>query len=114
MVISTDVESSFKHQRSLRDYPYKKRKIYDCGSVGNSDGGKSIDGMCTSLTRGYNGVKSSNGLCTTPNEGYNGDASSYCLTLPTGLFSYPYITWQTPEVYDYSHLFLFLFPHQSY
>ncbi|XP_019159830.1 PREDICTED: telomere repeat-binding protein 5-like [Ipomoea nil] len=77
--LDADVESSFKHQRSLRDYPYKKRKLYDCGSVGNSDGGKSSDGMCTSLARGYSGVKSSNGLCTTP----NGDASRYCLTLPT-------------------------------
>nr|GMD29080.1 telomere repeat-binding protein 5-like isoform X1 [Ipomoea batatas] len=81
--LDADVESSTKHQRSLRDYPYKKRKLYDCGLVGNSDGGKSSDGMCTSLTRGYNGVKSSNGLCTTPNEGYNGDTSRYCLTLPT-------------------------------
>ncbi|GER35646.1 telomere repeat-binding protein 1 [Striga asiatica] len=32
-------DSGVKWQRSLRDYPFKKRKLYGCGSVPNSDEG---------------------------------------------------------------------------
>lgn len=59
-------KNSFKHQRSLKDYPFKKRKLYDCSSVSISDVGIRNDGICSR---------------------YNGDASSYTLTLPSGSFS---------------------------
>nr|GMD64433.1 telomere repeat-binding protein 5-like isoform X1 [Ipomoea batatas] len=55
-------KNSFKHQRSLKDYPFKKRKLYDCSSVSISDVGIRNDGICSR---------------------YNGDASSYTLTLPS-------------------------------
>ncbi|XP_073143229.1 telomere repeat-binding protein 5-like [Henckelia pumila] len=35
-----------KHQRSLRDYPFKKRKFYDFNLVSNSDEGISCDRIC--------------------------------------------------------------------
>ncbi|XP_073057077.1 telomere repeat-binding protein 5-like [Primulina eburnea] len=35
-----------KHQRSLRDYPFKKRKFYDFNLVSNSDEGINCDRMC--------------------------------------------------------------------
>ncbi|KAK2996052.1 hypothetical protein RJ640_022169 [Escallonia rubra] len=38
----------YHRQRSLRDYPFKKRKIYDHSSVSNSGGGFSSDGMSSS------------------------------------------------------------------
>ncbi|KAL6516449.1 hypothetical protein OROGR_019754 [Orobanche gracilis] len=40
--------NGFKWQRSLRDYPFKKRKLYDCGLVNKSksDKGVSSDGTC--------------------------------------------------------------------
>ncbi|KAL3653157.1 hypothetical protein CASFOL_002838 [Castilleja foliolosa] len=37
-------KNGFKWQRSLRDYPFKKRKLYDCGSGCNSEEGISSDG----------------------------------------------------------------------
>ncbi|KZV28804.1 telomere repeat-binding protein 5 [Dorcoceras hygrometricum] len=41
-----------KHQRSLRDYPFKKRKFYDF--VSNSDEGICCDRMCASPENGTN------------------------------------------------------------
>lgn len=38
-------KNGFKRQRSLRDYPFKKRKLYDCSSVSNSDESITGDGM---------------------------------------------------------------------
>ncbi|KAL6565072.1 hypothetical protein OROMI_016522 [Orobanche minor] len=40
-------KNGFKWQRSLRDYPFKKRKLYDCGSVNksNSEDGTDGDGL---------------------------------------------------------------------
>lgn len=65
-------KNCFKHQRSLRDYPFKKRKLFDCGSVSNSDEGNSSDG-----------------LCTLPGNGTNGDGLSSGPTLPGGEFFIP-------------------------
>ncbi|CAH9115646.1 unnamed protein product [Cuscuta epithymum] len=39
--LNAGVGDCLKHQVSLRDYPYKKRKLYTCGSVGNSSSGLS-------------------------------------------------------------------------
>ncbi|KAI3450375.1 hypothetical protein Pfo_007040 [Paulownia fortunei] len=49
-----DRKNSFKRQRSLRDYPFKKRKLYDCSSVSNSDEGISNDGICGVPENGTN------------------------------------------------------------
>ncbi|PIN25313.1 hypothetical protein CDL12_01942 [Handroanthus impetiginosus] len=48
-------KNSFKSQRSLRDYPIKKRKIYDCSSVSNSDEGVSSDRICKVSENSTNG-----------------------------------------------------------
>lgn len=91
--MSTDVETkpalsnkknNLKCERSLRDYPFKKRKLYDCSSVSNSnsDRGISNDGNCSSHTKGY-----------------KEDASNYT---PTGSFSellFTQITKQTSVVW---------------
>ncbi|GFP82318.1 telomere repeat-binding protein 5 [Phtheirospermum japonicum] len=45
-------KNGFKWQRSLRDYPFKKRKLYDCGSGSNSDEGVSSDGAPENGTNG--------------------------------------------------------------
>ncbi|KAL0369992.1 UNVERIFIED_CONTAM: Telomere repeat-binding protein 5 [Sesamum angustifolium] len=37
---------NFKRERSMRDYPFKKRKLYDCGSGSNSDEGIDSQGIC--------------------------------------------------------------------
>ncbi|RAL37398.1 hypothetical protein DM860_000092 [Cuscuta australis] len=44
--LDLDVGDSFKHHGSLREYPYKKRKLYACGSVGKS-GGENSYGIST-------------------------------------------------------------------
>ncbi|XP_041991588.1 telomere repeat-binding protein 1-like [Salvia splendens] len=38
-------KNGLKRQRSLRDYPFKKRKLYDCSSASNSDESITGDGM---------------------------------------------------------------------
>lgn len=43
-----------KHQRSLRDYPFKKRKCYDFNLVSNSDEGIGCDRMCAVPENGTN------------------------------------------------------------
>ncbi|XP_019178710.1 PREDICTED: telomere repeat-binding protein 5-like isoform X2 [Ipomoea nil] len=50
-------KNNLKSERSLRDYPFKKRKLYDCSSVSNSNSDRAIsnDGNCSSHTKGYNG-----------------------------------------------------------
>lgn len=63
-------KNGFKRQRSLRDYPFKKRKLYDCSSVSNSDESVSGDGICRA---------SENGI--------NGDGLGFGPTLPGGNFS---------------------------
>ncbi|KAL3829114.1 hypothetical protein ACJIZ3_017916 [Penstemon smallii] len=42
-----------KRQRSLRDIPFKKRRLYDCSSMSNSDEGS--DGICSVPENGTNG-----------------------------------------------------------
>ncbi|MCE3051595.1 hypothetical protein HAX54_050293 [Datura stramonium] len=59
----------YKHQRSQRDYPFKKRKLFKCGSFSNSDGEMSTDGICSSPTNDLHGIasgtsKASSGGCT--------------------------------------------------
>ncbi|KAL0390429.1 UNVERIFIED_CONTAM: Telomere repeat-binding protein 5 [Sesamum calycinum] len=39
-------KNNFKRERSMRDYPFKKRKLYDCGSGSNSDEGIDSQGIC--------------------------------------------------------------------
>ncbi|KAL0390226.1 UNVERIFIED_CONTAM: Telomere repeat-binding protein 5 [Sesamum calycinum] len=48
-------KNNIKRQRSMRDYPFKKRKLYDCSSVSNSEEGISSDGICTVPENGTNG-----------------------------------------------------------
>ncbi|KAL2239560.1 telomere repeat-binding protein 2 [Sesamum indicum] len=48
-------KNNIKRQRSMRDYPFKKRKLYDCSSVSNSEEGVSSDGICTVPANGTNG-----------------------------------------------------------
>ncbi|CAK9139491.1 unnamed protein product [Ilex paraguariensis] len=48
-------KKSHKQQRSQRDYPFKKRKLYFCSSVSNSDGEISSDGIASSPGKGSNG-----------------------------------------------------------
>lgn len=43
-----------KHQRSLRDYPFKKRKFYDFNLASNSGEGISCDRMCAVPKNGTN------------------------------------------------------------
>ncbi|KAK4408594.1 Telomere repeat-binding protein 5 [Sesamum angolense] len=38
--------NNFKRERSMRDYPFKKRKLYDCGSGSNSDEAIDSQGIC--------------------------------------------------------------------
>lgn len=38
-------KNGLKRQRSIRDYPFKKRKLYDCSSASNSDESITGDGM---------------------------------------------------------------------
>ncbi|KAH6766148.1 TRF-like 2 [Perilla frutescens var. hirtella] len=47
-------KNAFKRQRSLRDYPFKKRKLYDCSSVSNSDESITGDGMFELSENGTN------------------------------------------------------------
>lgn len=47
-------KNGFKRQRSLRDYPFKKRKLYDCSSVSNSDESITGDGMFRVSKNGAN------------------------------------------------------------
>lgn len=45
----------YKHQRSQRDFPFKKRKVFKCGSFSNSDGEMSTDGISSSPTNDLHG-----------------------------------------------------------
>ncbi|CAA3009631.1 telomere repeat-binding 5 [Olea europaea subsp. europaea] len=47
--------NSYKRKRSQRDYPFKKRKFFDCSSVSNSDEGISSDGISSVPEYGYGG-----------------------------------------------------------
>ncbi|KAG5603008.1 hypothetical protein H5410_034378 [Solanum commersonii] len=58
----------YKHQRSQRDFPFKKRKLFKCGSFSNSDGEMSTDGISSSPTNDLHGnasgsSKASSGGC---------------------------------------------------
>ncbi|CAH9074897.1 unnamed protein product [Cuscuta europaea] len=57
--LNADVGDCLKHQVSLRDYPYKKRKLYTCGSVGNSSNGPSTlsESECLRFSPGDSHVK---------------------------------------------------------
>ncbi|KAL3530765.1 hypothetical protein ACH5RR_010087 [Cinchona calisaya] len=55
-------KNDFKQQRSQRDYPFKKRKLYHCSSLSNSDGGNCTDGMCKSPGKGSSGDPSASML----------------------------------------------------
>ncbi|KAG8387858.1 hypothetical protein BUALT_Bualt02G0064900 [Buddleja alternifolia] len=48
-------KNSLKSQRSLRDFPFKKRRLYDCSSVSNSDEGVRSDRMCNVSENGTKG-----------------------------------------------------------
>ncbi|KAJ8558413.1 hypothetical protein K7X08_005179 [Anisodus acutangulus] len=52
----------YKHQRSQRDFHFKKRKLFKCGSFSNSDGEMSTDG----------------GISSSPTNDLHGNASSSC------------------------------------
>lgn len=54
-------ENVYTSERSQRDFPFKKRKLYYCNSFSNSDGG------------------SSDGICSSPTKDLNRDASGYSL-----------------------------------
>uniref|UniRef100_A0A3Q7GNU2 Telomere repeat-binding protein 1-6-like ubiquitin-like domain-containing protein n=1 Tax=Solanum lycopersicum TaxID=4081 RepID=A0A3Q7GNU2_SOLLC len=54
-------ENVYMSERSQRDFPFKKRKLYYCNSFSNSDGG------------------SSDGICSSPTKDLNRDASGYSL-----------------------------------
>ncbi|KAK8550882.1 hypothetical protein V6N13_119389 [Hibiscus sabdariffa] len=43
--------SAYKHSRSGRNYPFKKRKFFYCSSESNSDGGTSSDGISDSTEK---------------------------------------------------------------
>nr|GMD20306.1 telomere repeat-binding protein 5-like isoform X1 [Ipomoea batatas] len=49
-------KNNLKCERSLRDYPFKKRKLYDCSSASNSNSDRAVsnEGNCSSHTKGYN------------------------------------------------------------
>ncbi|WMV35913.1 hypothetical protein MTR67_029298 [Solanum verrucosum] len=58
----------YKHQRSQRDFPFKKRKLFKCGSFSNSEGEMSTDGISSSPTNDLHGnasgsSKASSGGC---------------------------------------------------
>ncbi|CAN4100976.1 unnamed protein product [Withania somnifera] len=60
----------YKHKRSQRDFPFKKRKIFKCGSFSNSDGEMGTDGICSSPEKDLHEIasgssKASSGGCTT-------------------------------------------------
>lgn len=65
-----NMNKSYKRQRSQRDYPFKKRKFFDCSSVSNSDEGISSDG-----------------ISSVPEYGYGGGALGSGPSLTTGYFS---------------------------
>uniref|UniRef100_A0A0V0IPQ5 Putative telomere repeat-binding protein 5-like n=1 Tax=Solanum chacoense TaxID=4108 RepID=A0A0V0IPQ5_SOLCH len=54
-------DNVYTSERSQRDFPFKKRKLYYCNSFSNSDGG------------------SSDGICSSPTKDLNRDASGYSL-----------------------------------
>ncbi|CAA0821947.1 Telomere repeat-binding protein 5 [Striga hermonthica] len=61
-------DSGVKWQRSLRDYPFKKRKLYGCGSVPNSD----------------EGIINTDPTCQVPESGTIGDGLVSGLNQPGG------------------------------
>lgn len=70
-------KNAFKRQRSLRDYPFKKRKLYDCSSVSNSDESNTGDGMFRLSENGTNedGLGSGPTLPGAPTSVAGGNAS---------------------------------------
>lgn len=46
--VHPDGMNGFKRQRSQRDFPFKKRKLYHCSSLSNLDGGICTDETCNS------------------------------------------------------------------
>ncbi|KAL8531460.1 hypothetical protein ACS0TY_008162 [Phlomoides rotata] len=48
-------KNGFKRQGSLRDYPFKKRKLYDYSSFSNSDESINGDEICRTSENGING-----------------------------------------------------------
>ncbi|KAA8543860.1 hypothetical protein F0562_021963 [Nyssa sinensis] len=68
-------KNCYKRQRSQRDYPFKKRKLYARSSVSNSDGGICSEDISSSPGKGINGVAS--GLGTTM---HGATAKSICGT----------------------------------
>lgn len=48
-------KNCYNCQRSVRDYPFKKRKLYDRCSLSNSDGGLSSDVISSLPGQGSNG-----------------------------------------------------------
>ncbi|KAA8549282.1 hypothetical protein F0562_000966 [Nyssa sinensis] len=48
-------KNCYKRQRSLKDYPFKKRRLYEHSSISNSDGGISNEGISSSPGKGLCG-----------------------------------------------------------
>ncbi|XP_004241221.1 telomere repeat-binding protein 5 isoform X4 [Solanum lycopersicum] len=67
----------YKHQRSQRDFPFKKRKVFKCGSFSNSDGEMSTDGISSSPTNDLHGNAS----------GSSKASSGGCAAVGTSVFS---------------------------
>lgn len=73
----------YKRQRSLRDYPFKKRKLFDHGLEFNSDDGISSDALYSSPVKGTSvdvsglGATAHGGLC--PSTSYLFDCTSFPL-----------------------------------
>ncbi|CAN4098825.1 unnamed protein product [Withania somnifera] len=67
----------YKHQRSQRDFPFKKRKIFKCGSFSSSDGEMSADGTCNSPKTDLHGIASSSSKAS----------SGGCIAAGTSIFN---------------------------
>ncbi|XP_059626594.1 telomere repeat-binding protein 5-like isoform X2 [Cornus florida] len=69
-------KNCYKRQRSQRDYPFKKRKLFDCSSVSNSDGGISSEGISSLPGKGFSGDASDSGAAMNGATGTPASAAS--------------------------------------
>lgn len=66
--------SYYKSIRSERNYPIKKRRLFNCSSVSN-----------------YDGRISSEDICVSPERGINGDVSTLCPKMQEGILTYMFL-----------------------
>nr|XP_016516150.1 PREDICTED: telomere repeat-binding protein 5-like isoform X1 [Nicotiana tabacum] len=96
------------HQRSQRDFPFKKRKLFKCGSFSNSDGEMSTDGICSSPTSDLHGnasgysKASSGGGAAAGTSVFNGGRASFkpsdsCVKFRIKSFRVPEFFVEIPE-----------------